>query len=321
MKLFIDTNIFLSFYDFTEHDLEQIKKIINLLNEKKLNLILTEQIRDEFFRQRESTIDNSIKNLEKFKLKQQIPRFIHYHEGYREFDEKLKEVEKAKQSLIKHVRKQALSSDLEVDKVIESLFQVAETIPSDDSIFELAYKRASLGNPPGKKGSLGDAVNWEYLLKITLTDEGVHLISRDRDFCSSLDKESIHPFLLKEWNCKKKSSIFYYNSLTDFLNKQFPDIKLEKEEEKTDLIEKLFKSTNFETTHKIIAQLKRFAGRFTISEIDDIVSAFISNNQIYMIIQDADIKQFIQEIIVPQKNHIEQSSYEELISLIPAQEN
>ena len=42
MYLFIDTNIFLSFYHFTKEDLEELKKLGVLLKQKKVILYLPE---------------------------------------------------------------------------------------------------------------------------------------------------------------------------------------------------------------------------------------------------------------------------------------
>jgi hypothetical protein len=44
-----------------------------------------------------------------------------------------------------------------------------------------------LGNPPGKPGSCGDAVNWEALLQGCPNGEDLELVSEDRDYASPLD--------------------------------------------------------------------------------------------------------------------------------------
>ena len=52
MNLFIDTNIFLSFFHFTKDDLEEIRKLEVLIDKKEVVLWLPEQVQDEFHRNR-----------------------------------------------------------------------------------------------------------------------------------------------------------------------------------------------------------------------------------------------------------------------------
>ena len=56
MLLFIDTNIFLSFYEFTKDDLEELKKLSRMLAEDELTLLLPSQVVDEFWRNRDERI-------------------------------------------------------------------------------------------------------------------------------------------------------------------------------------------------------------------------------------------------------------------------
>jgi predicted nucleic acid-binding protein len=50
--LFIDTNIFLSFYHLSGEDLEELNKLTVLLRKGEVALLLPEQVRDEFYRMR-----------------------------------------------------------------------------------------------------------------------------------------------------------------------------------------------------------------------------------------------------------------------------
>ena len=47
MQLFIDANIFLSFYDFTSDDLKELDKLALLIQNKKVTLQLPQQVIDE----------------------------------------------------------------------------------------------------------------------------------------------------------------------------------------------------------------------------------------------------------------------------------
>jgi predicted nucleic acid-binding protein len=50
--LFTDTNILLSFYHLSSDDLEELRKLIVLIDNKQIVLVLTDQVKDEFFRNR-----------------------------------------------------------------------------------------------------------------------------------------------------------------------------------------------------------------------------------------------------------------------------
>src|ERR1019366_701494 len=64
IHLFIDTNAFLSFFAYTKDDVEELKKLASLIKTKQLKLYLTEQVRDEFYRNREKKLHDSIAQFE-----------------------------------------------------------------------------------------------------------------------------------------------------------------------------------------------------------------------------------------------------------------
>ena len=53
---------------------------------------------------------------------------------------------------------------LPADSLIQQLFDLATKLDNINKCIDHARLRVELGNPPGKKGSLGDAVIWETLL-------------------------------------------------------------------------------------------------------------------------------------------------------------
>jgi len=50
MYLFIDTNVFLSFLHYSSDDLEELNKLAVVIRNKKLMLLLPEQVVIEFWR-------------------------------------------------------------------------------------------------------------------------------------------------------------------------------------------------------------------------------------------------------------------------------
>ena len=60
MNLFLDTNVYLGFYKLSGDDLEQLKKLVIAVRDQGTTLLLTEQTRDEFERNREKTAADSL---------------------------------------------------------------------------------------------------------------------------------------------------------------------------------------------------------------------------------------------------------------------
>lgn len=60
--LFIDTNILLSFYGSAKDDLDQLDKLVKLIHAKSIKLYLTQQVVDEFKRNRETNLVTSLKD-------------------------------------------------------------------------------------------------------------------------------------------------------------------------------------------------------------------------------------------------------------------
>ena len=79
--------------------------------------------------------------------------------------------------LVTELTNAAHTRQLKADKVINELFSVGTSYSMENSIVASAQIRMSLGNPPGKNGSLGDAVNWETLLKMIPSKEDLFFIS------------------------------------------------------------------------------------------------------------------------------------------------
>jgi predicted nucleic acid-binding protein len=76
LHLFIDTNILLSFYATAKDDIEELKKIIGLIEAEAIKLYVTDQVRDEWLRNREPKLAASISDMQKAPLSVPIPRFM-----------------------------------------------------------------------------------------------------------------------------------------------------------------------------------------------------------------------------------------------------
>ncbi|MBN3906747.1 MAG: DUF4935 domain-containing protein [Nostoc sp. NMS1] len=315
MHLFIDTNIFLSFYHFRSDDLEELKKLIVLLRRQEVILLLTEQVIDEFNRNRENKIADAIKHLKEQRLNLQFPQLCKDYEEYQRLQEYQKQYDREHKALLNKITEDVKNRTLKADMILEDIFMLATKLETTDDNIKNARLRIDIGNPPGKNGSLGDAINWETLLSNLPNQENISFITDDKDYCSPLKNETFNEFLLEEWRKKKRAKILYHKQISSFFKENFPAIKLASELEKDFLIQELANSSNFVETHEIVAKLSRYID-FTSAQLNRIVDAAVSNNQISWIIPDDDVNEFLTSVITGKEHCIDKNSLQELKELI-----
>ncbi|HZL77669.1 MAG TPA: PIN domain-containing protein [Candidatus Limnocylindrales bacterium] len=311
MHLFIDTNIFLSFYHLTSDDLEELRKLAVLLEQKKVVLYLTDQVVVEFQRNRDGKIADALKGLKDQRLSLQFPQLCKDYAEYAELRALQKKYEDAHGALLEKVSQDVASATLKADETIRELFAKATRIETVSELVAKAKLRFEIGNPPGKDGSLGDAINWEALLEHVPVGNDLHFITDDRDYVSVLDENQFKGFLLNEWIGHKKSAIRFYRRLSSFFKDHFPQINLASELEKEFAIQALAASRNFSQTHEAIAQLAKYT-QFTGTQVNDIMRAAVSNRQVFWIIKDQDVDQFLRFAILGHEKDIEGTNFIEL---------
>jgi predicted nucleic acid-binding protein len=295
-NLFIDTNILLSFYHFTSDDLEELSKLATLVQKGEIVLLVPQQVIDEFRRNRDAKIADALKTLRAQKLAFQFPQMCKDYPEYEQLRQLQRDHERAQATLVQAVLRDASTEHLKADDVVNRLFQHGRVIKTTEEILSQARERMDLGNPPGKTGSLGDAVNWEALFDGIPDGQPLHFVTDDKDYWSALDSNTFNAFLIDEWTGCKESALHAYRRLSDFFTEDFPEIKLAGELEKDELIERFSASPNFTTTHSRVAQLRRL-GDFTISQANAILSAVVDNDQIGWIAADWDVREFLKGLI------------------------
>jgi hypothetical protein len=204
VHLFIDTNIWLSLYHFTHDDLEQLSKVVVLIDQRKLTLHQPSPVVDEFWRNRDSKISDALK---KFKAAAALNEFPQMCKDYPQFGRLVaaaQEYQRLKAHLLDQLERDAVSESLAADKVISGLFAKANLLKTTPDVIGPARLRIEVGNPPGKKGSLGDALNWESLLRNVPEGEDLYLVADDQDYRGSLNDVDLHPYLAREWKSKGK---------------------------------------------------------------------------------------------------------------------
>ena len=225
LYLFIDTNSFLSFYAYTNDDVEELRKLSSLIKTGQLTLFLTEQIKDEFYRNRETRLKESLREFGKGTVTDSVPRFMDKYLSIKNYRQSLQELLKAKDGAITQAKREAEEGSLAADILFRELMEAAGVIEITEKIYEAAKRRMELGNPPGKQGSLGDRINWEILLDKSTNGIDLHIISRGGDFRSSL-LVAANSFLIDEWRSKVNGKLMLHDQLKPLLKEHFPQIKL-----------------------------------------------------------------------------------------------
>lgn len=319
LNLFIDTNIYLSFFHLTSDDLEELKKLSVVLASGEIKLFLPEQVVQEFRRNRDAKVADGLKGLREQRLNLQFPQMCKDYSAYKRLRELQKEYDERHSALLKEIAVDISAQSLKADTLVQELFQQATRIPVS-GLVDRARLRIEVGNPPGKDGSLGDAVNWEALLENVPAGQELHFITDDRDFASPLDQSGFNSFLLWEWKEKKASDLRPYRRLSEFFKSVFPQIELASEAEKDLLIAKLASSWSFASTHVTVGKLSGYS-EFSDAQANAIVSAAVSNTQVNWILGDDDVKRLIDAVVRGREDRIESANLaalRELMALIDA---
>jgi len=317
VNIFIDTNIYLSFYGRSTDDLNVLKELKSKLSNNTFGLIVTEQVKDEFYRQRENNISEALKKLDEINFNLEIPGICKTDsEKYTSLIDAKKTYAKVLYEMRNTLEDLAITNSLEADNIIKSIFEYSTNIERKKDIFELAYTRIKVGNPPGKKNNICDAINWELILKESKKGVDLVIISTDGDYGDVLDKKRVKPFLQNEWKKKKKSEITLFNNLNDFLNKHLPELILKGEQHDCidNLVKALENSQNFSQTHIHIKELQRYFDKLDVSQVARVINALETNTQISWILTDDDVREFIKNILEAYPNVISEQKKEAIRS-------
>lgn len=223
MQLFIDTNIYLSFYQHSKDDVRDLDELLSEMFYDRIILHIPEQVDNELERNREARLSAAAKEFQKNFFSSEIPRHMQGLAMAQSYVDATNEAKRARDHLIAESLAKARSLQLDVDKKLELIFDAAKYHKHDPDILARGRMRAELGNPPGKPGSVGDQYNWEMLLN-RLPDEDLYVVTKDGDFVSALDGKDErgmpypNPFLKREWSfLKGKSNLYTFDSIKALL--------------------------------------------------------------------------------------------------------
>ncbi len=295
--LFIDTNVLLGFFAYSKDDLTQLDKLVNIITTNVVKLYVTQQVVDEFYRNRDAKLAESFEKFRPFG-NEGCPSFMTSLPEYAAYKSALHALKIAKTALNEKSRSKADARELQADVLFKKLAALATVIPVDDSAFAAAERRARLGNPPGKSAAtIGDQLNWELLLKEVPKGADLHVITKDSDYASRLDSSKPQVFLADEWNLTKHGTLYLHEQISLFFKANYPDEDFSLEIEKQASIEALTGSGSFAATHAAIASLDPYLSFLTTEEAQNIVQGALSNSQVAWIVSDSDVEAFFQRIL------------------------
>ncbi|HEM7891657.1 MULTISPECIES: PIN domain-containing protein [Burkholderia] len=212
MHLFIDTNIYLSFYHHSKDDLESLEELMIEIVDKHIVLHLPQQVSEEIERNRDVKLNTAVNEFKKISLNVAIPRHMLSMATAETYATAIADAKQARDHLIAQATAKARLLELDVDVWLSFLYSLAKRHEHDDAIFARGKVRAERGNPPGKNGSLGDQYNWEMLLE-KLPDTDLYIVSRDGDYMSAFEgsDSAVYPnaFLKREWATRKGGKALY----------------------------------------------------------------------------------------------------------------
>lgn len=293
----IDANIYLDFYRFSPDDLTELEKLVELGKTGELVVYSCQQVADEITRNRGKAIAEA---LDQFKrsLPGRYPQLVRSYPRFSKLVEAQKAFAAEHSKICDLVTEDAAKLNLPADHVIGALLKNAEQMQLDSTVIESARHRSMRGNPPGKGGSYGDALIWEALMSHHSNRVGdVHLVSGDNDFSSDLQRDDLHEILVQEVADRLSGGeVILHKRLGSFLQIHYPDIEVAAEAEADVAVSQLERSGSFSGTHSAIARLENFSD-FSPAHANRLARAAIENDQVGMIVRDADVEHFYRRLL------------------------
>jgi len=277
-NVFIDTNIYLEYFEMSSSTIDTLKKLDELIEKKEIKLILPKQVQDEYWRKNKKVMVSIMrKQIEsEIPTDPKIPPPVTDLPEVRALRTKYKNVRDDFQKLLKKYDEEFVKKS-EVEKLIEKIFQKAERVDEIDKIIERAHHRYLKANPPYKTHEYGDAIIWENLLA-NFSKEDLTLITNDGDWSDgSKGKTNVNDFLEKEWREKNGKNLYFYSSLAEFINKVTGQQTIKKEVVEEEKAPKVHYFPLTETSSSAVSDISSTVRMSSLSPITadyDDISAF-----------------------------------------------
>lgn len=315
MHIFIDANVYLSFYETSADALLELEKLEAMIMAGKATLWLPDQVKREFWKNREGSIDAALVTFQKSGDFGSVPLLVREDAEFSDLKKLFGAFEKKKTEIIGRVEQQVAREQTAADNRVRSLFKLAKEIDTSGKIFAEAHERALRHSPPGKQDGLGDRLSWIALLKTLPANSDLHIISVDGDFASEANRDEIKPYLKAEWIKKNKGTVKLWKRASQFLAAHFSDAAKAIQTERALLVERLETSSNFMTTHAVIAEFSDLS-HLEKPLIDRLARAILDNSQVSWLVGDEDVKQFVEKFLTKYGDKLEPSAKLDLEKLL-----
>ena len=226
----------------SDESLNTLHELLKSLEKNEIELLLPQQVEDEFIRNKNSVVNNEI-ILQKKKIikKINLPPLLREKKNVERIDKLRGSLLKEHSLLIEKYRVRAISPRSRINVLIKKIFLCGKRLHDNEEIIERAYSRYYKGNPPRKNdGSLGDAIIWEHLLE-NVSKAPIYIITNDNDWCDPLKEREVNEYLKKEWMGNGGKTIVHYRTLGSFAKEHVSGFK--KKPVKKEVLEEEIKLT------------------------------------------------------------------------------
>jgi len=233
--IFIDTNILLDFYRIRRTDISM--KYLEEIEKHNDIIISTSQVEMEYKKNRQTAILESIGEVKKINnVNLSVPAIISDAKAVEMIKKSKKDIDDQQKKLKERIEKILTNPGINdpVYKILQKIFSHKSPINLNRenkqrfTIRRLALKRFMLGYPPRKSNdnSIGDSVNWEWIIKCAETSKKhIIIVTRDTDYGSIHENESfLNDWLKQEF--RQRISQQRKLVLTDKLSKAFKLVEI-----------------------------------------------------------------------------------------------
>ena len=147
MHVFIDTNILLNFYHFSKDELDALNNVFASHQHGAATVHLTQQVCDEFKRNRENKIQDALKRFKEVKFAAQLPSFMKGYDEYNFIREMSAQLQAASKAIMAKAEADILARKLPADSLIDDIFSKSKILATTTETFWAANMRMGLGNP------------------------------------------------------------------------------------------------------------------------------------------------------------------------------
>jgi len=292
--IFIDANVLLNVYETKGDDINDLQGLMDLAETGVFNLVTTDVVKDEFLRNRDRVIAESMKEYNDGIIGLRYPSIVRHMSGYGELKQLEGELKKKKQELRDQIMQLIEEDRLPIDKLINKYFDKATMVSRTSDVVKKANTRDRLGQDPGKPGQLGDHINW-LLITGKVGAKDLCIVSADGDYECRINRGILRRSLKDEWAQISDDEIYLSTSIRNAVGKF--EVIAEKHERprRVPAIEALEQSGSFAQTHSTIATLDEFRA-FSEHDVKRILDAYRENGQVGGISCDDDVAEFLRKI-------------------------